>query len=249
MALTRAQLLSPTSSAPRLPNQPSGVKDGTQITVDGTGVATLNPTGVQPGTYFSANIQVDSYGRILAAQDGAGGGGGGFSRGTQVLFANASAPLGWAQVVTSNVDNVAIRLTVGTGGGTGGSVPFNVAFSGYTPTGNCNIASLQVKQSVVTGTISPTTISINQMAGHKHVFGATKVFQYQPGGGAGAFNGFSGGFTNSDDTLATGGGLSHTHTFSGFANGGDIEGSVIFTGTPTQQFAVRYYDMIVAVRV
>lgn len=249
MAITRAQYLGPVPSAPQLPAQPSGVRESEDISIDATGVANLKPTGVQPGTYFSANIQVDSQGRILAAQDGSGGGGGGFSRGTQVIFANPSAPLGWQQVVTANVDNVAIRLTSGSGGGSGGSIPFTTAFNTYTPTGTCNIASLQVTQSVVTGTISPSTVSVNQMALHRHVFGATKVFQYQPGGGAGALNGFSSGFSVADNTSSAGGGQAHTHSFSGFANGGDIQGAVIFTGAPTQQFRVRYADMIVAVRV
>lgn len=249
MAITRAQLIAPVPSAPGLTGQPTGVLSGPQITVGATGEATLTPTGVQAGTYLSANIQVDSYGRILVAQDGAGGGGGGFSRGTQVLFANATAPLGWAQVVTSNVDNVAVRLTVASGGSTGGITPFTSAFNSYTPSGTCNTSSLRVDQSVVTGTIGTTVISQNQMAAHQHEFGATKIFQYQPGTANGAFNGFTQGFSLTDNTNATGGGQGHTHSFSGFANGGIVRGSVVFSGVPTQQFNVRYYDMIVAVRV
>lgn len=248
MAITRAQYIAPVPSAPQLQAQPSGVLPSDDFTIGANGVANLTPTGVQAGTYLSANIQVASDGRILAAEDGSGGGGGGFPKGTIVLFGNANAPLGWQQLVTSSYDDVAIRITAGSGGGSGGVTPFSAAFTPYTPLGTCNASSLQVGQSVVTGSLSPTVVSTNQMATHRHTFGATKVRQYVPGGTAAAFNGFTAGFSLSSPTEATGNSQSHTHSFSGFANGGVISGTVLFNGTQTQQFRVRYTDMIAAVR-
>jgi hypothetical protein len=52
---------------------------------------------------------------------------------TKMLFAMASPPSGWTQVVSYN--NYALRLVSGTGAGTGGSTGFTSVFTSRTPAG------------------------------------------------------------------------------------------------------------------
>lgn len=52
-----------------------------------------------------------------------------FSTGTRMLFAQATAPTGWTQVNDLNVNNRALRVVTGAGGGLGGTLDFTSAFT------------------------------------------------------------------------------------------------------------------------
>jgi hypothetical protein len=63
------------------------------------------------------------------------GTGGGFASGTQTLFFNATAPIGWTKQTTHN--DKALRIVSGTGGASAGTVAFTTAFNAArTVTGN-----------------------------------------------------------------------------------------------------------------
>lgn len=108
-------------------------------------------------------------------------------------FVNAAAPTGWTKVTTYN--DYALRIVSGTGAGTGGSVAFTTAFASQ----------------AVSGTSGATTLDISQIPSHSH---SMPVLNSQ--GGSGISCGYST-VAGSPSTNATGGGGSHTHSFSGTA--------------------------------
>ena len=55
--------------------------------------------------------------------------------GTKMVFFQAAAPTGWAKVTDAQLDEAAIRIVTGTGGGFGGSAAFSTAFASRTPAG------------------------------------------------------------------------------------------------------------------
>lgn len=123
--------------------------------------------------------------------------------GTKMLFVQASAPVGWTQI-TSSVDNKALRVVSGSGGGTGGSVSFTSAFASHTPA----------------GTNGGTAITIAQMPSHTHTKATGQVHSNDPEAGTSMTVG------NSANTLvsgSTGGGATHTHTFTGTAINLDVQ--------------------------
>ena len=117
--------------------------------------------------------------------------------GTKMLFVQGSAPVGWTQVTSDN--DKALRVVSGTGGGTGGSVAFETAFASQT----------------VAGTNGGTAITIAQMPAHTHNF--TASVGEIGGGGGGALQAY-----NPVATTSTGGGATHTHTFTGTAINLDV---------------------------
>jgi hypothetical protein len=132
----------------------------------------------------------------------------GFESGTTLVFSQTNAPTGWTKSTTHN--NKALRIVSGTVS-SGGSVAFTTAFA---------------SQAVV-GTVGDTTLSTAQMPSHFH------------GNAYNSYGGVSGpGFYNPayypilGNTSSTGGGGSHTHSFSGTAI----------------NLAVQYVDVILAVK-
>jgi len=129
--------------------------------------------------------------------------------GTAMLFAQTSAPTGWTKSTTHN--NKALRVVSGAAS-SGGSVAFTTAFASQ----------------AVTGTVGDTTLTIAQIPSHSHTYpnGATTA-SYKVDGNTGPSGYFASGSTD-----ATGGGGSHTHTFTGTAI----------------NLAVQYVDVIIATK-
>jgi hypothetical protein len=134
-----------------------------------------------------------------------------FPSGTAMLFCQAAAPAGWTQSVTHN--NKALRIVSGAGGGAGGSVAFTTAFASQP----------------VTGSNSAVTLDSTQIPSHTH------TARHNDGAGSVATGGSwvnSVGNILGTSTGATGGGLSHNHSFTG----------------SNINLAVQYVDIIMATK-
>lgn len=128
--------------------------------------------------------------------------------GTVMPFFQAAAPVGWTQVTTHH--NKAMRVVGGAGGGSGGSVPFTSAFTSQ----------------AVSGSNSATTLTSAQIPAHTHA-----IPTYGDETGTGFVCAGSGPFvSNINSWENTGGGGSHSHTFTGTAI----------------NLAVQYIDIIIA---
>lgn len=108
-----------------------------------------------------------------------------FASGQPLLFPAESPPTGWTQDTT--VNDRMLRVTSGSGGGTGGS---------------WTISGL---------TVGSTTLSISQMPSHDHDY--TRTTTALKGNGTGA-NTIQPNAVTADDTSDTGGGASHNHSLS-----------------------------------
>lgn len=173
---------------------------------------------------------------------------GGFPFGTTMSFYQPTAPFGWVQLTSSEFEDAAIRIVNTFGGGYGGQEFFSSVFTTYTPSGDIDISQLRTGNAPVSGSIDSTALNTGQIAGHQHLFGGEKRFQYQilVPSPTGAITGFDrNAWSNTGNTDAAGGGQGHSHGFSLTATGGSVTGSAAFTGTP-KSFAVKYVDFIVA---
>ncbi len=115
--------------------------------------------------------------------------------GSAMVFFQAAAPSGWTKS-TANTDK-ALRVTSGSGGGTGGSVAFETAFASQTVS--------------ISGTSGAVTLTTSQIPSHSHAIYASQV------GASGGANYATYGASGAAATSATateGGGSSHAHTFS-----------------------------------
>ena len=133
---------------------------------------------------------------------------------TKAVFWQTSAPTGWTK--DTNHNDKALRITSGTAS-TGGSVAFETAFASQG----------------VAGTVGNTTLTVNQIPSHGHPFrisvnggndsevsGALMV-SLNDQTNFSAFTGTPSG-TNGQQIGGTGGGESHTHTFTGTAINLDV---------------------------
>lgn len=123
--------------------------------------------------------------------------------GSVFLLYQASAPTGWTQVTSLN--DYALRIVSSTGGSTGGTTAFSTVFANQTPT---------ISGGALSATIGATTLSTTQIPSHAH---QQFVFSNSAAGGPTVPDAVSdaAGNTGANNTGNTGGGGSHTHSFSG----------------------------------
>jgi len=137
MALTVGQLLAPPGGATNV----GAVKQGSNVAISGDGtISNTSAAGVN-SIIAGSNISIDqSTGVVTISWTGSGGGDSedNFPAGYRLVFVQASAPTGWSR---DNVDQTALRLVSGSGGGTGGSNNFTSAFSNQTVSGSINASA------------------------------------------------------------------------------------------------------------
>tara|TARA_R100000742_G_C4266484_1_gene84593 strand:+ start:35 stop:1090 length:1056 start_codon:yes stop_codon:yes gene_type:complete len=133
-----------------------------------------------------------------------------FPSGTKQVFYQASAPTGWTQDTAAALGNAAMRVVVGTGGGTGGSDTFQTTFGSSR---TLTTGAIPVSGSVsVSGSVGSTTLSVPTIASHCHC--SAQPNRDNPSGSRSAGCGATGGHSSDFPTSDNGGGGSHTHPFS-----------------------------------
>ena len=152
---------------------------------------------------------------------------GAFASGTAMLFAQTAAPTGWTKSTTHN--NKALRVVSGAAS-SGGSVDFTTAFSSQ----------------AVSGTVGDTTLTTSQIPSHSHFVAIsgtsgtpisssntlTSSGNQDPSGYQNYALSGGAGTATLGNSSSTGGGTSHTHTFTGTAI----------------NLAVSYVDVIIATK-
>lgn len=267
MALTVGQLLAPPGGATNV----GAVKQGSNVAISGDGtISNTSPAGVS-SIIAGSNISIDqSTGVVTISWTGSGGGDSedNFPAGYRLVFVQASAPTGWSR---DNVDQTALRLVSGSGGGTGGSNNFTSAFTNQTVSGDINGSAnfsnsgTDFNDVLLTGTgnnlltvVSDTySIGGNEAPSHNHI--ANGMFNNKPGGltfrGEGGF--FTAGAPQTSSQANNNGPHGHSNTFSPVFQGsggnhqhplsvpGNISGSV--SGS-TLALGVKYKDSIVCTK-
>ena len=179
-----------------------------------------------------------------------------FPQGTSMLFQQTSAPTGWTKSTTHN--DKALRLTSGTVG-TGGSVAFTTAMATPAvsvgsvtgaPGENLAVAAGNLAVSM-SGNISDTTLSTNQIPAHSHLIrtldnNGPQVFNFQTNNGANRNRSYY----NTDNA---GGGAAHNHghNLSGSMTGapsisGNVTAGNLAVASSTATINVQYVDFIIA---
>ena len=165
--------------------------------------------------------------------------------GTKAVFFQASAPSGWTQDTTAALNETALRIVVGSGGGTGGSDTFGSVFSAPKTSNTQTIAlgSGAVSVSLPAASAADTTISTPTLAAHTHraYFGT-----FIPSSGESNFNKFA--TPVSAVTFdATGGGGAHSHPVSGSVS---LSGDATATDTTltASNFSIKHANVIIAAK-
>jgi hypothetical protein len=224
--------------------------------VGGTGVVTINATGGGGVSQIIAgsNITISPAGGTGAVTiNSTPAGGASIPSGTVMSFFQAAAPTGWTKVTNAAVDNAALRLVTGTGGGSGGSTGFTTTFTSYTPggsvsssgsctpqgsvssSGNCtpqgsiSLSGLSVSGLSVSGSVTDTTLSEGQLASHTHLYALAPATLGAPNGGGRIQQPDS----PNEPTSATGGNQGHNHGWFGNVTGGSVTGNASFNGDNT----------------
>jgi hypothetical protein len=156
-----------------------------------------------------------------------------FTSGTLMLFQQTSAPTGWTKQTTH--DNKALRVVSGSAS-SGGSVGFTTAFASQAVSGSIAVSG---------GSVGSYTLASADIPSHSHIQGLGN-----DGGITGRYGNVTGLSsvridydgsnivgTQAVNTSSTGGGGSHTHSFT--------TPTASFTGTAIN-LAVSYVDLIIA---
>lgn len=160
-----------------------------------------------------ASVEIPQGSRCLVAMDATNGArriSGEFASGTEMVFRQTTAPVGWTK--STNYHNHALRVTTGTISA-GGTNDFDTCFTSRTPT----------------GTVGSTTLTIAQIPAHTHGYDGLIASGSHPTGTGGVE---ARGSVTSQNSASSGGGGSHTHSWTGDA----------------MNFSVKWTDVIFAVK-
>jgi len=233
----------------------------------GTGASTLTANNVLLGNGTSAVqfVAPGSSGNVLTSNGTTwtSAAAAAFDSGTLMLFQQTTAPTGWTKQTTHN--NKALRVVSGTAS-SGGSVAFTTAFASQTPSGTVSvtvtagtlavgIGTLAVANTTATGTVGGTTLATSEIPAHSH----TQRYSVNRNVNSIYNTRLSNTTENSSDTISilnTGGGGSHSHSFTGTAHNHSLTGSPTLSGSPSVtassftgnaiNLEVQYVDLIIA---
>lgn len=150
--------------------------------------------------------------------------------GTSMLFYQASAPTGWTQY--TGLDDYALRITSGSGAGTGGTSAFSTVFQ--------NQAVTVGVSGGVSGSVGATTLGINEMPSHNHSITIRYEAEENYGQGIKPSSYLTGSVFTSVNTGATGGNGAHSHGWSGSFSGSGTSSAVTLN--------VRYANVIICTK-
>tara|TARA_B100000427_G_scaffold774_1_gene746 strand:+ start:823 stop:1404 length:582 start_codon:yes stop_codon:yes gene_type:complete len=162
-----------------------------------------------------------------------------YPAGTQKLFWEASAPPGWTQITDTSVNNKALRVVTGTGGGaTAGTFNFTTVLSAAANiTITVNNTENIVPPPGIPKVVGDHTLTVAELPEHQHIhtLGPTGGSSATPFSNTGAR--VIDGSTNTSGVLEGAGGGPHDHPFSGDCT---IQG----TYQASSNLAVQYLDVI-----
>ena len=180
-----------------------------------------------------------------------------FPSGTAMLFQQTSAPTGWTKSTTHN--DKALRVVSGTAS-SGGSTAFSTAMGTPSVSGTVGISGAPAVGNLavsMSGNISSTTLSTNQIPSHSHAIYNTNANNPKNTGYWNGPNYQNPVFTNSTSNSVNGairntgnsGSHNHGHNLSGTLNGAPSVGNLAASlSSATAAINVRYVDIIIATK-
>ena len=163
--------------------------------------------------------------------------------GTLMLFQQTTAPTGWTKQTTHN--DKALRVVSGTAS-SGGTTAFSTAMGTPSVTGSITgspaVGNLAVS---VSGSISGTTLSVNQIPSHSHTVNVKVADNTGTGGIDSSTSNSSGTFNVNTGNTGGSGSHNHGHNLSGTLNGAPSVGNLAI-GSATASINIQYVDLIIA---